>query len=62
MKKTTRSWRKLHKKELHNQYSSLNMVKMIKSGRMKLEGHVARIEEREIYIGFWWKSQKERVH
>jgi hypothetical protein len=39
------SWRKLHNDELHNLYSSLNIVKVIKSRRMRWAGHVARIEE-----------------
>jgi hypothetical protein len=30
-----RSWRKLHNDELHNLYSSLNIVKVIKSRRMR---------------------------
>jgi len=29
------SWRKLHNDELHNLYSSLNIVKVIKSRRMR---------------------------
>jgi hypothetical protein len=36
-------WRKLHNEELHNLYSSLSMIRMIKSRRMKVRGHVARI-------------------
>jgi hypothetical protein len=31
----TGDWRKLHKEELHNLYSSLNTIRMIKSRRMK---------------------------
>jgi hypothetical protein len=45
-----RSWRKLHNYELHNLYSSLNIVRVIKSRRMKWAGHVARMgEERGVY-------------
>jgi hypothetical protein len=36
-----RSWRKLHNEELHNLYSSPNIVRVIKSRRMKWPGHVA---------------------
>jgi hypothetical protein len=39
------SWRKLHNNELHNLYSSPNIVRVIKSGRMRWPGHVARMEE-----------------
>jgi hypothetical protein len=36
------SWRKLHNDELHSLYSSLNVVRVIKSRRMRWVGHVAR--------------------
>jgi hypothetical protein len=31
---------------------------MIKSRRMRWAGHVAQVG-REVYIGYWWESQKE---
>jgi hypothetical protein len=37
------SWRKLHNDELHNLYSSPNIVRVIKSRRMRWAGHVARM-------------------
>jgi hypothetical protein len=39
------SWRKLHNDELHSMYSSPNIVKVIKSRRMRWAGHVARMGE-----------------
>jgi hypothetical protein len=39
------SWRKLHNDELHNLYSSPNIVRLIKSRRMRWAGHVARMGE-----------------
>jgi hypothetical protein len=43
-------WRKLHNDELHSLYSSTNIVKVIKSRRMRWAGHVERIEEgRSVY-------------
>jgi hypothetical protein len=39
------SWRKLHNDELHSLYSSLNIVRVIKSRGMRWVGHVARMEE-----------------
>jgi hypothetical protein len=39
----TGDWRKLHNEELHNLYSLPNIIKMIKSRRMKWAGHLARI-------------------
>jgi hypothetical protein len=45
-----RSWRKLHNDELHNLYSSLNIVRVIKARRMRWVGYVARMwEGRGIY-------------
>jgi hypothetical protein len=44
------SWRKLHNYELHNLYSSPNIVRVIKSRRLRLAGHVARtVEVRGVY-------------
>jgi hypothetical protein len=40
-----RSWRKLHNDELHSLYSPPNIVREIKSSRMRWVGHVARTEE-----------------
>jgi hypothetical protein len=42
-------WRKLHSEELHNLYSSPDIVRQIKSRRMRWAGHVAHMgEEREM--------------
>jgi hypothetical protein len=37
----TGHWRKVHNEELHNLYSSPNIIRMIKSRWMKWTGHVA---------------------
>jgi hypothetical protein len=56
-------WRKLHNEELHNLYSSPNIIRMIKSKRMRWVGHVARMgETRNAYIRYWWENQKARDH
>jgi hypothetical protein len=39
------SWRKLHNDELLSLYSSPNVVRVIKSRRMRCAGHVARMGE-----------------
>jgi hypothetical protein len=39
------SWRKLHNDELHDLYSSPNIVKVIKLRRMRRAGHVTRMGE-----------------
>ena len=38
-------WRRLHNEELNNLYSSPNIVRVIKSRRMRWAGHVARMGE-----------------
>jgi hypothetical protein len=43
--KEDRSWRKLHNDELHSLYSLLNIVRVIKSRRMRWPGHVACMGE-----------------
>jgi len=46
----TGEWRRLHNEELNDLYSSPNIVRVTKSGRMRWAGHVARMgEEREVY-------------
>jgi hypothetical protein len=35
---------------------------MMKSRRMRWEGHVAGMVRGEIYKSYWWESQKERDH
>jgi hypothetical protein len=39
----TGDWRKLHNEELNDLYYSLNIVRVIKSRRMRWAGHVARM-------------------
>ena len=38
-------WRKLHNEELNDLYSSPNILRVIKSRRLRWAGHVARMEE-----------------
>jgi hypothetical protein len=45
----TGEWRKLHNEELHNLYSSPDIIRQIKSRRMRWAGHVARMEEEKVY-------------
>jgi hypothetical protein len=42
-------WRRLHNEELHNLYSSPDIIRQVKSRRMRWAGHVARMgEERKV--------------
>jgi hypothetical protein len=40
-------WRRLRNEELHNLYTSPNIIRVIKSRRMRWAEHVERMEERE---------------
>jgi len=46
----TRKWRKLHNEELSDLYSAPNIVRVIKSRRMRWAGHVVLVGERR---GVW---------
>ena len=48
----TREWRKLHNEELRDLYSLLNIVRVVKSRRMRWAGHVARMGRGEVCTGF----------
>ena len=58
----TREWRRLHNEELNDLYSSPNIVRVIKSRRMRWAGHVARMGEERRCIGSWWGNWRERDH
>ena len=46
----TGEWRKLHNEELNDLYCSHNIVRVLKSRRIRWAGHVARIgERRDVY-------------
>jgi hypothetical protein len=56
-----REWRKLHSEELNDKYSSPNVVRVIKSRRMRWAGHVAGIMERRgVYSVLVGKSEGKR--
>ena len=57
----TGEWRRLHKEELSDLYCSPNIVRVIKSRRMRWAGHVARIgEERGTYRALVGKPEGRR--
>jgi hypothetical protein len=56
----TGEWRKLHNEELHILYPSLNIIRQIKSRRMRWAGHVARMGE-EYVQGFGRKARKKET-
>jgi hypothetical protein len=55
--------RKLHNEELNSLYSSPNIVRVIKSKRMRWAGHVARMGERTgVYMILVGKPEGKRPH
>jgi hypothetical protein len=55
------SWRKFHNDELHSLYFSPNIVRVIKSRRMRWAGHVTRMGEgRDIYRVFVGRPECKR--
>ena len=53
-------WRRLHYEELNGLYSSPNIVRVIKSRRMRWAGHVARMGRRGGRIRSWLGNRRER--
>ena len=58
----TGEWRRFHNEELNDLYSSPNIVRVIKSRRMRWAGHVARMVEERGYIRSWWGKRRKRDH
>jgi hypothetical protein len=57
----TGEWRKLHSEELHNLYSSPDIIRQVKSRRMRWAEHVARMgEERKMYKVLVGKPEGKR--
>jgi hypothetical protein len=49
----TGGWKKLHNEELHDFYPSPSIIGNINSRRMTWAEHVARMEKRGTFIGYW---------
>ena len=55
-------WRKLHSEELNDLYTSPNIIRVIKSRRMRWIGHVAATGRGDVYTGFCWGNLRETGH
>jgi hypothetical protein len=60
----TGEWRKLHNEELIYGDCSPNIIRVIKSRRMRLTGNVSRMGKRsgKGCTGFWWGDLREGDH
>ena len=55
----TGEWRRLRNEELNDLHPSPNIVRVIKSRKMRWAGHVAYMGEERGCIGSWWGNRKE---
>ena len=58
----TGDWRRLHNKKLNDLYCLPNIVRVIKSRRMRWAGHVARMGEKRGVYRVLVKTRRERHH
>jgi hypothetical protein len=58
----TGEWRRLNNEERNDLYQSPNIIRVIKSRRMRWVGHVARMGRGEVHTGFSWGNLREGDH
>jgi hypothetical protein len=56
----TGEWTTLHNEDLYDLYSSPNIIRVIKSRRMRWVGYAVPMGEGrgEVHTGFWWGNLK----
>ncbi|KAJ4439724.1 hypothetical protein ANN_07852 [Periplaneta americana] len=57
----TGEWRKLHNTELHALYSSPDIIRNIKSRRLRWAGHVARMDDRQHWDRMWRRRGTQKI-
>jgi len=55
-----RDWRRTDNEELHDLYSSPDIIRVNKLRRIRWEWQVARMGDRKVNTGFWWGDLRER--
>jgi hypothetical protein len=61
--KTTGEWRRLHNEELSDLYSSPNIIRVIKSRRMRWAWACSTYGGKgDVHTGFWWGDLREGEH
>jgi len=58
----TEKWRKLNNEELNDVCYSSNIIRVIRSRKMRWDGYVACMGEIKMHIGFWWGNLRKRDH
>jgi len=58
----TGEWRKLHKEDLNELYRSSDIIRVIKSRKMRWGGYVACLGREEVHTGFWRGELIKRDH
>ena len=56
----TEEWRQLHNEKLDDLYCSPNIIRVIKSIRMRWAELVAHMGRGEKQTGIWWENPRER--
>jgi hypothetical protein len=62
MDEVTREWRRLHNVELYALYSSPNIIRVIKSRRLRWAGNVDVWGRGEVHTGLYWGNLREGDH
>jgi hypothetical protein len=58
----TTEWRRLHKDDLYDVYSPQNVILVIKVGKMRWAGYIARLGGRRGAYRVWWRDPSEGHH